>query len=192
MGRRAKSSFDPFELRREVVPPAHMCDKEGCMNAGEFRAPKDKSLREYYWFCLEHVKEYNEKWDFYAGMSPEEIEVQLKADVCWQRPTWKLGERAPDSSIFSDPLGIKREAFGEEDAILSSVPRNVDPALAAAARILEVAFPLEMKAVRLNYKRLAKAYHPDSNNGDKVLEEKFKDITEAYRLIISALNTERA
>ena len=133
-----------------------------------------------------------------AGRNPHmtkgEIEEQLKQDVCWQRPTWKLGERGVDPSMFSDPLGIKKEAFGESDKENPFRPERslrADPAVAAAAGVLELAFPLEIKNVRLNYKRLAKRYHPDSNGGNKELEEKFKDITEAYRLIISVLNVKK-
>ena len=195
MGRRSKTNFSFNDLIGQApVVPEHVCDKEGCGKPAEYRAPKDRTLTDYYWFCLEHVQEYNARWDYYEGMSPLEIEEHLKQDVCWQRPTWKLGERGVDPSMFSDPLGIKKEAFGKDEDPF--VPKNnqtmsQDPAIAAAARILELAFPLEIKNVRLNYKRLAKRYHPDSNGGDKALEEKFKDITEAYRLIISVLNVKK-
>ena len=37
----------------------HKCDHPGCNKRGEYRAPKDRKLKEYYWFCLEHVQEYN-------------------------------------------------------------------------------------------------------------------------------------
>ena len=194
MGRRAKYAFSFNDLTgRPPAAPEHICDKEGCGKAAEYRAPKDRTLTDYYWFCLEHVQEYNAQWDYYQGMTPLEIEEQLKQDVCWQRPTWKLGERGADPSMFADPLGIKKEAFGSsyDDPFVRSDQTHVDPAIAAAARILELAFPLEIKNVRLNYKRLAKQYHPDSNGGNKELEEKFKDITEAYRLIISVLNVKK-
>ncbi len=195
MGRRSKYDFSFNDLTgRPPVAPEHVCDKEGCGKPAEFRAPKDRTLTDYYWFCLEHVQEYNAQWDYYQGMTPSEIEEHLKQDVCWQRPTWKLGERGTDPSMFADPLGIKREAFGEngkDNASRSEQSAHADPAIAAAARILELAFPLEIKEVRLNYKRLAKRYHPDSNGGDKGLEEKFKDITEAYRLIVSVLNVKK-
>lgn len=184
MGRRKK------DIRFDVhppEPPEHMCEKEGCTNPGEFRAPKDRTLSEYRWFCLEHVKEYNSQWDYYAGMTPEEIETQLKNDVCWQRPTWKLGERNSQAFHYADPLGLMDDAFPEGEAP-GAPASKVDPAVAAAAHILELTFPIEHKQLRTNYKRLAKSYHPDSNKGDKTAEEKFKDMQEAYRLIMSVLN----
>lgn len=191
MKRRSKYDFSFNDLTgRTPVKPEHVCDKEGCNNPAEFRAPKDRTLKDYYWFCLEHVQEYNAQWDYYAGMSPEEIEENLKQDVCWQRPTWKPGERGFDPSMFDDPLNLKEEIFsqGEQENFKADRPEKIDPAIAAAAKTLEVGFPLKLEEVRLNYKRLAKVFHPDSHGGNKELEERFKDVTEAYRLIMSVLN----
>ena len=75
------------------------CDVAGCPEAGEYRAPKDRTLRDYYWFCLKHVKEYNKNWDFLKGLSADEIEKHLQNDITWQRPTWKLGH----GGIKADP-----------------------------------------------------------------------------------------
>src|SRR4051794_9534984 len=85
-GRRRSYAPDP------AAPPDRMCDIPGCTEAGEFRAPKSRSqLNDYHWFCLDHVRAYNAGWDFYKGMSPAEVEAQLRADTGWQRPTWPLG-----------------------------------------------------------------------------------------------------
>ena len=186
MGRRTKFSYSSW--RHEPEPPKRPCDVPGCPCAGEYRAPKDKSLKDYYWFGLEHVREYNAKWDYYADMTEAEIEQQLKDDYGWGRPTWDMGERIA-SGLFADPLGLKREAFGDKSAKPKTADKPVtDPALTAAARILELTFPLDKKQVKTNYKRLAKICHPDTTGGDKTLEEKFKDITEAYRLIMTVLS----
>ncbi|MEZ4824818.1 MAG: J domain-containing protein [Bacteroidia bacterium] len=37
--------------------------------------------------------------------------------------------------------------------------------------------------IKKAYRKLAKIYHPDKNPGDKVAEEKFKDISEAYEVL---------
>ena len=55
------------------------------------RAEIPDDLNDYHWFCLEHVRAYNAGWDFYKGMSPAEVEAQLRADTSWQRPTWPIG-----------------------------------------------------------------------------------------------------
>ena len=78
----------------------------GCPLEGEYRAPKSRSqLRDYFWFCLDHVRAYNAAWDFYKGMSPGQIEAHLRDDTAWQRPTWPLGRlggrAAPDEEDFT-------------------------------------------------------------------------------------------
>src|SRR6266545_4252470 len=40
--------------------------------------------------------------------------------------------------------------------------------------------------IKKAYRKLAMEYHPDRNNGDKVAEEKFKQITEAYEVLRDA------
>ena len=51
------------------------CEWKGCNNKGIHRAPKNREyLREFRWFCLEHVREYNNKWNYFSGLSQIEIE----------------------------------------------------------------------------------------------------------------------
>lgn len=47
------------------------CDHPGCNKDGEFKAPKNRSLKDYYWFCLEHVQEYNSRWNYYTDDDSE-------------------------------------------------------------------------------------------------------------------------
>jgi len=191
MGRHKKNQrIDPVPDFTPVNPP-HVCDWEGCGQPGEYRAPKDRSLTSYYWFCLEHVKQYNAAWDYFAGMTPEEIEEFLQRDVIGHRPTWRLGDRHSPFDLFHDPFDIMKETVEDakkaEESQKRSPAASFDAAVMRAAAVLELSFPLDEAAVRKNYKRLAKKYHPDSTGGDKSAEERFKDIAEAYRLIMTAL-----
>ncbi|HET9018229.1 MAG TPA: molecular chaperone DnaJ, partial [Acetobacteraceae bacterium] len=87
-----RRSARPRAYAPDPDAPGRCCDMPGCGGAGEYRAPKSRqSLREYWWFCLEHVRAYNAAWDFYKGMSPAQIEAEMRADTHWQRPTWPLG-----------------------------------------------------------------------------------------------------
>src|SRR5579863_1388576 len=89
--------------------PGRTCDMPGCTAAGEYRAPKSRdTLHDYWWYCLEHVRGYNATWDFYKGMSPGQIEAQLRADTAWQRPTWPLGRLGSrlDADLLRDPLHV--------------------------------------------------------------------------------------
>ena len=67
------------------------CDKNDCKNEGKFKAPKSRVLlNQYYYFCLEHIKEYNKSWDFYKGLSVNQIENSMREDIIWNRPSWPL------------------------------------------------------------------------------------------------------
>jgi curved DNA-binding protein len=50
-------------------------------------------------------------------------------------------------------------------------------------KILEVERSASADDIQKSYKKLARKYHPDLNQGDKAAEEKFKDIGEAYEVL---------
>jgi len=50
-------------------------------------------------------------------------------------------------------------------------------------QILEVSRSASVDQIKKAYRQLARRYHPDVNPGDKVAEEKFKDINEAYDIL---------
>ncbi|RKK04570.1 molecular chaperone DnaJ [Pseudoroseomonas wenyumeiae] len=164
-------------------PSGPPCDAPGCEAVGEFRAPRDRSrLRDYYHFCLEHVRAYNQAWDYYKGMSATEIENNLRDDSGWQRPTWplgRLGNTKLNPEIFHDPLGL----FGQAPPTPRKSAKEAPPELRAALDLLGLGWPLEESTLRARYKELAKRYHPDSNGGDRSFEDKMKDINRAYSLL---------
>ena len=91
--------------------PRRGCDWPGCAAAPATTARRARAtrLREFYHFCLEHVRAYNRAWDFFAGMSQAEIEAYLREDVTWHRPTWPLGNgspRQPDAWRWQDPYEL--------------------------------------------------------------------------------------
>ena len=58
------------------------CDKTNCNERGEYKAPKSRiMLNDYYYFCITHIKEYNKSWDFYKGLSVNQIESSLREDI---------------------------------------------------------------------------------------------------------------
>lgn len=180
-----------FQPQRDPTAPPRACEAEGCAEPGEFRAPKDRSLRQHLWFCLAHVRAYNATWDFYRGMGPADIESAIRADTSWQRPTWPLGrlgggrfdpERL-DPGRLADPLGILREPPRRREAPRAEAP----PELRAALGLLGLAWPLDQAQLKARYKELAKRYHPDANGGDRSAEERLKDINRAYSLLRRSL-----
>jgi hypothetical protein len=176
-------------MTAEPEAPVRPCESPGCPEPGAFRAPRDrKSLNEYRWFCLEHVRAYNRAWDYYKGMTPGEIERHLREDTGWQRPTWPLGRLGGanpfDPEVLRDPLGVLG-ATPLHAQRRAKQPRADEPPaeLRAALDVLGLGWPIDSLALRSRYKELAKRYHPDANGGDRQAEERLKDINRAYSLV---------
>ena len=169
---------------------AGRCDMPGCEALGEYRAPKSRrNLKDYWWFCLEHVRAYNATWDYYKGMSPAQIEAQLRADTAWQRPSWPLGRlgtpAAWDEEVLRDPLHLL--AAGRVEARPAQRRRPDAAGAARAAGHAGPAWPTTLDAVKTRYKELAKRHHPDANGGDRAAEERLKTINLAYAALRSRL-----
>src|ERR1700710_2796242 len=105
-----RSPSRPRAYAPDPAAPGRLCDFPTCACAGEYRAPKSRtSLNEYWWYCLEHVRAYNAKWDFYKGMTAGQIEAETRMDTGWQRPTWPLGsvgKQTFDETNLRDPLNL--------------------------------------------------------------------------------------
>ena len=81
-------------MRGEVASEERKCEWRGCSNPGPYRAPKSREeLNEFRWYCMDHIRDFNKSWNFYADWSEEELEAQRRADIAWERPTWKLGQK---------------------------------------------------------------------------------------------------
>ena len=158
------------------------CDCAGCTDAGDFRAPKSRDhLTDYYWFCLQHVRQYNSQWDYFAGLSPDAIEEHLRSATVWERPTWPMGGwKAREQAARDD---IRREFFNEEATepppASAPMPQTERDALAA----LELTPPVTFAAVKLRYRELVKQHHPDANGGSLHAEEKFKIVNQAFTVL---------
>ena len=164
----------------------------GCGAPGEYRAPKSRlQLCEYWWFCLEHVRAYNASWDFYKGMTPGQIEAELRADTAWQRPSWPLGHLGArlEEALAGDPLHVLHAAGLRGHARhAAEVPSEMREPLAT----LGLSWPVTMDEVKSRYKELAKRHHPDANNGDRAAEERLKSINLAYAALRTRLTEPRA
>ncbi len=196
-----KNRSVPLETLKDIKglddPGGRRCDAPECGAAGEHRAPKSrKKLKDYYWFCRKHVEAYNKAWNYHAGMTPEEIERQMQAAMLGERPLWPLGDRglhgaAPTARARAgafDPFEfMAREAKREADAAAGAGRREYRNGAysGTAAEVspyvtLGIAPTASLDAIKKQYKKLAKRYHPDANGGDKSAEERLKCINAAY------------
>tara|TARA_Y100001970_G_scaffold281764_1_gene393207 strand:- start:401 stop:988 length:588 start_codon:yes stop_codon:yes gene_type:complete len=168
-----------------------LCDQKNCNNLGEYKAPKSRSnLNEYYFFCLKHVSEYNKSWNFYKGLSVDEIELSMRKDTVWDRPSWPLkGSPSKIMEQLNDFLNNDYTLFEKDKEIRDFLKNKViDESLTNAEhkslKILNVKIPVSIDQIKKNYKKLVKIFHPDVNANNKKAEEKFKEITEAYKILL--------
>jgi len=158
------------------------CDCPGCGEPGDYRAPKTRALADYYFFCLDHVRQYNAAWDYFAGMTGAEIEVQIRNAAVWERPSWPLGEwRVREQKLREQ---VVREFFSDT---ANGEPFPPQPPMPQAERdalaILELAPPVSFAAIKLQYRTLVKRHHPDLHGGSVQAEEKFKGINQAFAVL---------
>lgn len=171
---------------KEEEPHAtRLCAAEGCREAGEYPAPKSRdALRDYLWFCLEHIRAYNKSWNYYEGLQGAALEAEIRRATTWERPSWKFATGQASEEIFDDTLGLfdfeNREAAG---------PRvQLSPEENKAWKTIGIAPISNLDAVKKRYKELAKENHPDRNGGDVQAEERLKEINLAYDLIRKSLS----
>jgi len=159
----------------------HICDHPGCNKAGEYRAPKDKNLKEYFWFCLEHVQEYNAKWNYYADEIPEAEEPS------------KMHKNFRFSSHVKYNFGFDFEGGYHifDDMLYQTTPPalRLTPEERKGLSFMEIEIEdLTLDVLKKAYKKAVKKYHPDVNNNDKQAEEKFKVISTAYKELSKKLS----
>ena len=88
------------------------CQWPGCDAPATHRAPKGRLRASEYWrFCLEHVREYNNSYNFFAGMSDDAIAQYQKDAITGHRPTWKLGSIGGSAP----PARPRRRSAAESD-----------------------------------------------------------------------------
>ena len=170
-----------------VEPSGYTCYWAGCDKPGNFKAPLHRDRPgQYQWFCEEHITEFNKKWDYFSGMTEDEIYAYQKdAQLGGTRPTWNSAERAANlqkkvhdafNKMFSD------ERVGDMGDAEARIP--VSARVRDALAVLDLEHPSDKKTIKSQYRELVKKYHPDVNKGSNRAEETFKNITMAYHYLI--------
>ena len=195
--------FDKIRTRAHAQPaPAaatRACQFEGCRAAGDFRAPKGRRAEgEYFWFCLDHVRAYNKSYNYFSGMDDDAIQSFQKDSIVGHRPTWQMGINAKADAAQPiggrakfgwagrprDPFDLFRGAFDRR--LPDPEPRrkvhNMERKSLRTLGLDETATPAEVKA---QYKLLVKRHHPDANGGDRSLEDRLREIIQAYNYLKS-------
>ena len=173
-----------FHGRVEHAAPV-ACAHPGCANPAEFRAPRSNrvagSVGGWQWLCLTHVREFNAGYNFFDGLSPEDIAAAQSPLAGW--------ERGPDGTrtVFNDRTGIfgdrYPDAFAGRRAKSGHVLSDPDMAALTALGLGVEASPAD---IRRAYKALVRQYHPDANGGDRSHEAKLQAVVQAYTHLKSA------
>jgi len=166
------------------------CAWPGCSACGSYPAPQSRDeLRRFIWFCLEHIREYNKSWNYFAGMNEDEIEAHRRADTTWHRPSWRFGVAGADpAGQFRDPFDFFGDEAGETAHDWRQAPGGRPNGFGKGGQMmavleLEVGFTLD--ELKRRYKTLVKRHHPDLHGGDRGAEERLKQINEAYTYLLS-------
>ena len=161
-----------------------ICEREGCDEAGQYRAPKNpRNLDDYFWFCQKHVREYNLKWNFFDGTTEAELNAQQSKDKVWERTTKPLGDpeaRAWARLGIEDPHQVLGKNATQNPGKGPAAGRRLPPTERRALEILEAKDTWTKPEVRKAYKALIKVLHPDMNGGDRSQEEQLQLVVWAW------------
>jgi hypothetical protein len=165
------------------------CARPGCPEPGEFRAPTGRGANfdgpgDWQWLCLDHVREFNTGYNYFSGMSTEEIEAAQTPYGGWERETRafaNMGAPGPRWADFTDPLDAIGARFRrapqdeqrKDGRELSETDRN-------SLRVLGLGTDTDRRALRQRYADLLRRYHPDHNGGDRGHEKALQAVIEAY------------
>ena len=174
------------------------CEHPRCKNAGEFRAPGFPMSGfdgpgKYRWFCLEHIRDFNSAYDWFEGMSTEEIITAQSPSSGWKTESLSFSPTAgadtmPKWADFDDPLAaisarannIKSKASSKSQTASNDRFTVVE---VQALDVLGLGLDSDLKNLRRRYSDLVRRYHPDKNGGDRKFEHKLNDVVEAYQVL---------
>lgn len=191
-GRRKQSRF-----HGRVEGSGRACAHPGCPEPGEFRAPGMRGPGfdgpgDWQWLCLEHVRQFNQGYNFFTGMSADEIADAQRPYAGWERETRAFSsngaDRPPRWADFDDPLdaiGARfRERMQAEAARKDGKPLSAEDR--RAMKTLGLGLDADRRELRRRYTELVHRYHPDRNGGDRSHERALQDVISAYTRLKSA------
>jgi curved DNA-binding protein CbpA len=194
--------FDRIRVRRaperRAATTQSACDWPGCDHRGTHRAPKGRGREGEYWrYCLDHVRAYNASYNYFAGLSDEDVIAYQREALTGHRPTWRMGMNAsrraggPAEPSGQGPGFTWHDPFGFFDGVHARPAPESDarPIRNAERRAFEV-LGLELDAtaveIKARFKELVKRHHPDTHGGDRSFEERLRAVIQAYNYLKSA------
>lgn len=175
---------------------ARPCEWTGCGRHGGYRAPKGRLHEgQYFNFCLDHVREYNRSYNYFAGMADDDVAAFQRSAATGHRPTWTMGvepagaafaNRGVWSTAFSDAFGVFGGAFRHRNPEREPERRPLKNLEQRSFRLLDLDGSETGDEIKARYKGLVKLLHPDANGGDRSSEDRLRQIIQAYHYLRSA------
>lgn len=173
------------------VPTGRCCDSPGCDEPGEYRAPPEDGPRAGFdgpgtwrWLCLDHVRAFNTRYNFFNGMSAEEISQQQRPFAGWERETRAFSTAAhapgPRWAELVDPLEAIQARFRSARPVERKDGKPLSDADRRALKVLGLEPDADRRALRQRYADLVRRYHPDRNGGDRGHEAALQAVIQAY------------
>jgi hypothetical protein len=168
---------------------AHLCAEPGCDAPGEFRAPgilgpNFDGPGQWRWLCLDHVRAFNSGYNYFDGMSADEISAQQNPYGGWDRETRAFAangaDRPPRWADFTDPLDAIGARFRARHGEERKDGRSLSESDRKHLRTLGLEVDADRRALRGRYAELVRRYHPDRNGGDRSHEKALSQVIEAY------------
>jgi len=167
-------------IESDAPPP---CARDDCGLAGEFRAPRGRDRQGWQFFCLDHIREFNQHWDFCEGMSQAEIDDLVRRGALWERQTRRMGVNAATVDPMTvDPFDLFPDMSVAARGAGARPPRNSEDRKALATLGLDAS--ADTQDIKVAYKELVRRYHPDLNGGERRMETRLRDVIDAYRYLM--------
>ena len=192
----ASRSEKPQKFHGRIEGAADRCGVAGCREPGEFRAPVSPGdfdgPGQWRYLCLDHVRAHNSAYNFFNGMSPDQIEEAQSPIAGWERhsrPFAHIGcDPPPAWSSFTDPLDAISARFqrGDRSDMNPFAEARFTANERKALRTLQLRDDIDRTQLRQRYSELVRRYHPDRNGGDRTHERALQAVIEAYTLLKSA------
>lgn len=169
------------------------CDYQHCNEIGKFEAPRGpravtqpNDASQWYFFCLDHVREYNAQWRYYQGMTDVQAQQSYQNDMTWNRPSWPFGEhlQGQHNPNFNDPFSFFPEnSYSPPPAMLSVEEQN-------ALYLFKLNFPFTLDQLQTAYRYQVKNNHPDIHQNQDS-EEKIRIINQSYASLKKVLENHK-
>lgn len=192
MTRHSRQDRPNARFHGRVADAGQPCAEPDCPEPGEFRAPPAEGApptadgpAPCRWFCLDHVRAFNARYNFFSGMSVDEIHAAQRPYAGWERETRAFAangaDRPPRWADFSDPLDAIGARYRERVAAERRDGKPLAPGDRDALRILGLDTDADRRALRQRYSDLVRRFHPDRNGGDRTHERQLTATIEAYQ-----------